>query len=410
MHNCRFCNFKIEKDFLNIGKTPLANSFLSKRDIENLDEICLPLKIYFCEKCHLIQVPQYCVPEKIFKDDYAYYSSYSSSWIKHCENYFQKIMKKLKLYSKSLVIEVGSNDGCLLDFFNKDNIPVLGVEPSVNVAQAAIARGVDTKTSFFNSALVDKLLLQGKKADLLIANNVIAHTPYLNDFVSSINKILKKNGIATIEFPHVLNLLKYCQFDTIYHEHFSYFSLHSIKKIFEFHGLDVFDVDSLVTHGGSLRLYVKKKINVENSISNNVQKILDLELQEKIFSENSFVNFKNNTKIIRNNFISFLKEAKLKQKKVVGYGAPAKGNTLLNYCNITNDLISYTVDKNIHKQNKYLPGSLIPIHNPSILKTDKPDFIIIFPWNLKNEIINEISFVKDWGCKFVLLLPEFLVI
>lgn len=405
---CRFCNSLLKHDFLDLGKTPLANSFLTKSELEKFEPI-FPLRVYVCEQCFLVQLQQFESPENIFSN-YAYFSSYSSSWLKHAESYTEKILKEFCFNENSLIVELASNDGYLLQYFQKKNIPILGIEPAKNIAEVAIKNNIPTIIDFFSESLATKLKKEGKQADLIIANNVLAHVPDLNNFIKGIKILLKDDGIVTIEFPHLLNLIQKNQFDTIYHEHFSYFSLLTTLKIFSYHNLEIFDVDEISTHGGSLRIYIKHPSNIFLKKTKNIQKIL---LDEQKFGLDKIDNYKyftNNVSQIKNDLRNFLKEVQANSKIVVGYGAPAKGNTLLNYCKIATNLLSFTVDKNTHKQGLYLPGSHIPIKSIDEIKNVKPDYLLILPWNLKDEIISEMNFIRNWGGKFVIPIPRLEII
>jgi SAM-dependent methyltransferase len=402
--NCRFCGNDLSQIFLDLGITPLANSFLKKSNLNN-HESFLPLQVYVCEKCYLFQLKQFKSPVEIFSN-YAYFSSYSSSWLKHAENYVEMILNRFSLDENSLVVELASNDGYLLQYFNKKNIPVLGIEPAENVAKIAIKNNIDTTIDFFSESLANNLKNNKKQADLIIANNVLAHVPELNDFVKGIKILLSDKGIATIEFPHLLNLIEKNQFDTIYHEHFSYFSLFTVKNIFSFHELEIFDVEELSTHGGSLRLYVKHQQNDFFSTTDNVKIILDKEKEAKLDDINTYEIFSNNVYLAKKKLNDFFLSCKQSNKKIIGYGAPAKGNTLLNFCKIDKNMLLYTVDKSTQKQGLYLPGTHIPIKSPEEIKKSKPDYLLILPWNLQNEIMDEMNFIRDWGGKFVIPIPE----
>jgi len=348
-------------------------------------------------------------PENIFSN-YAYFSSFSSSWLKHAKDYVDMIIPRLSLDKHSLAIEIASNDGYLLQNFTGKNIPVLGIEPAQNVAKTAIKKNIPTLTKFFDSQLAKELVNEGKTADLIIGNNVFAHVPCLNDFVVGLKILLKSNGVITLEFPHLLQLIQNNQFDTIYHEHFSYFSLLTAKKIFEYHGLKIFDAEELSTHGGSLRLFITHFENNMIPETFNVHSILEKEKRFGLTQIKTYEKFSKNINQIKTNLVNFIEKAKKESKHVVCYGAPAKGNTLLNYCKISKDLIDYAVDKNPNKQNLFLPGTHIPIFSPEKIKETKPDFILILPWNLQDEIINELHYVKSWGCQFIIPMPEIKVL
>ena len=402
--SCRFCSSSLNRIFIDLGKTPLANSFLDESELKK-DELIIPLIAYVCEKCFLVQLKESSSPNEIFSN-YAYFSSYSTTWLKHAESYVEMMLENYQFTKDSLVIELASNDGYLLQYFKEKKIPVLGIEPAENVAKSAIKKGIDTRIDFFTKDLALNLKNNQKQADLIIANNVLAHVPELNDFVHGIKILLKDDGLATLEFPHLLNLIEKNQFDTIYHEHFSYFSFVTVINIFKHHELEIFHVQELSTHGGSLRLFVKHKSNDNFSITPEIKNILDKESKAGLDKIDTYTNFTISAEKIKEDLLNFLHDCKKNNKQVIGYGAPAKGNTLLNFCNIDKTLISYTVDKNIHKQGKYLPGIQIPIKSLEEIKKTKPDFVLILPWNLQNEIITEINYIQDWGGKFVIPIPE----
>jgi SAM-dependent methyltransferase len=401
--NCRFCSSNLNKIFVDLGKSPLANSYLKESDFDN--EKFYPLCIFLCEKCFLVQLEELETPENIFSD-YAYFSSFSSSWLKHATDFVDMIISRLSLDKNSLVVEIASNDGYLLQNFVKKNIPVLGIEPARNVAKAAIEKNIPTKVEFFDSTLAKDLTKDGKYADLIIGNNVLAHVPCLNNFIDGLKILLKPSGIITLEFPHLLQLMKNNQFDTIYHEHFSYFSLLSIQKIFSFHGFQIFDVEELSTHGGSMRIFIT---HLENKIIQTNKNVEQLILKEKEFGLDkleTYKKFSENILHVKSKLINFFNDAKQNSKKIVCYGAPAKGNTLLNYCNITRDLVEYAVDKSPYKQGMFLPGTHIPIYDPKKIEETKPDYVLILPWNLSEEIMKELYFIRNWNGKFVIPIPE----
>ena len=401
--NCRICGWKTGKTFMDLGHTPLSNSYLKKNMIKN--EKKFPLHALICTKCMLVQLEKFENPKKIFSE-YAYFSSYSKTWLKHAEEYVNKMTKKLNLNSDHLVIEIASNDGYLLQYFKKYKIPVLGIEPAKNVAKIAQKKKIPTITKFFGTKLAKEMVKSGKQPDLLLGNNVLAHVPKLNDFVEGLKILLKHEGVITLEFPHILQLINKNQFDTIYHEHFSYFSLITLKKLFEMHKLKIFDVEELNTHGGSLRIFVKHKDNNFEKERKSVKKILE---KEKIFGLkkiSTYTNFSQEVNSIKKELLNFLHKAKKDKKTVVGYGAPAKGNTLLNFCEINFELIDYTVDISPHKQKMYLPGSHILIKNPNEIFKTKPDYVLILPWNLKKEIMVQMKDIHKWGGKFVIPIPE----
>ena len=402
-HKCRFCNSNLSKIFTDLGNSPLANSYLKEGDFVN--EKFYPLCTFLCENCFLVQLDEIETPENIFSE-YAYFSSFSTSWLKHAKDYVDMIIPKLSLDENSLVIEIASNDGYLLQNFTGKHIPVMGIEPAQNIAKSAIEKNIPTLTKFFDSRLAKDLVNKKKTADLIIGNNVFAHVPCLNDFVIGLKILLKPNGVITLEFPHLLQLMQNNQFDTIYHEHFSYFSLITAKKIFEYHGLKIFDVEELSTHGGSLRLYITHFDNNQINKSTEVDLIIEKEKKFGLTQINTYENFLKNIIQIKINLLNFIEKAKKNSKTLVCYGAPAKGNTLLNYCGLSKTQLDYTVDKNPSKQNLFLPGTHIPIFSPEKIKETKPDFILILPWNLQEEILNELNYVKSWGCQFIISIPE----
>lgn len=404
MLKCRYCGENKFQVFLDLGKTPLANSYLDKVSL-NQTEIFYPLCTYLCKNCFLIQLQEYETPKNIFSN-YAYFSSYSDSWLQHAKTYTEMMINRFKLNSKNKIVEIASNDGYLLQFFKENNFNVLGIEPASNVADVAKKKGIPTITKFFDIKLAKLLVKEGRKADLIIGNNVLAHVPNLNNFVQGLKILLNSNGIITMEFPHLLQLIKYNQFDTIYHEHYSYFSFFVVQKIFFSHQLTIFDVDEIPTHGGSLRIYVTHTNSGNFIISKNVNKLLKKERAFGLKKLKTYKNFSKNAISVKTQLHNFITNAKNANKNIVCYGAPAKGNTLLNYCGITSHDIDYTVDKSKFKQGLFLPGTHIPIKNPEILRETKPDYILILPWNLKDEIIDQLSYIRDWKGKFVVPIPE----
>jgi SAM-dependent methyltransferase len=407
-YECRFCKCKLSHVFVNLGISPLSNAFLKEENL-NEDEKKFPLKVFVCENCFLVQLPEFETPENIF-NDYVYFSSYSKSWLNHVENYVEMISTKNKLGKDSLVVELASNDGYLLQFFKKKGIPVKGIEPAGNVAEVAEEKGIETLVEFFGEKLARKLSDEENKADLIIGNNVLAHVPDINDFVKGISILLKPNGTVNMEFPHILRLIKHNQFDTIYHEHFSYLSLNTVKKIFDFHNLAIFDVEEIPTHGGSLRIYAKHDNNKNLEIKNSIYKLLEKEKEYGLLDLEIYLKFSKKVELVKKELLKFFHNAKENGQKIVCYGAAAKGNTLLNFCEIGTESVEYVVDNNPHKQGLYLPGSHIPIKNPNEIKKTKPDFVLILPWNIKDEIMKDNSFIHDWGGKFVIPIPEVSVI
>jgi len=404
--NCRFCKSNLKTVFADLGMSPLANSYI-KQNESNLGEIFFPLKIFVCDKCFLVQLGEFKSPKEIFKN-YAYFSSFSKTWVKHAEEYVDSLVKKFNFNKESLVIEIASNDGYLLQFFKKKNIPVLGIEPAKNVAKNAIKKGIPTITKFFGSKTAIELKKSGKKVDCIIANNVLPHTPELVDFIKGLNILIDSNGIIIIQFSaYLVPLIKNVQFDHIYHEHFSYFSLSTIKKILEKFNLEIFDVEELPVHGGSLRIYIKKVgKNPKKNHSEKIEKLLKYEKQFGITKKETYENFQSNILEKKISIWKFFSLAKKSGKKIACYGAPAKGNTLLNYCQIGTDFIDFTVDKNPAKQGKLLPGTHIPIFEPKKISQLKPDYVVILPWNLKEEIVEEMKSIRKWGGKFVVLTPK----
>ncbi|MBM2818966.1 MAG: methyltransferase protein [Nitrosarchaeum sp.] len=395
---------KLKENFADLGQSPFSNSFLKKKDLKKKEKK-FPLHVYVCTNCLLVQLEEFQTPKNIFSE-YAYFSSYSKTWLKHVEDYVGMMIKKYNYDKNSNIVEIASNDGYLLQYFLKKKISVLGIEPAKNIAKIARKKGIPTVTKFFGIETAKELATRNKKADLLIGNNVLAHVPDLNDFISGLRILLKSKGIITLEFPHILKLIQKNQFDTIYHEHFSYFSLLALKKIFSFHNLVIFDVDKLSTHGGSLRIYVKHKEDKTKKNSSKIHSLIKEEKQMGLDKISTYRNFQEKIIKLQNNIQKFFFDAKKKNNIVVGYGAPAKGNTLLNFCKIDTKFIKYTVDKNPYKQGLFLPGSHIPIKKPEKIHETKPDYVFILPWNLKDEIIKEIEYVRKWGCKFVIPIPK----
>lgn len=406
---CRFCESELSTVFIDLESSPAANSFLTKAQLDQ-PEPFYPLKVYTCGSCFLTQIAEYKKCDTIFDDQYAYFSSYSKSWLKHASDYTDIVVDRFGLNESSMVIEIASNDGYLLQYFKEKNIPVLGIEPTANTAAAAREKGIKTVVEFFGTQFAERLIKENEKADLLIGNNVLAHVPDIVDFVRGMKIALKEDGLITMEFPHLMQLIENNQFDTIYHEHFSYLSLLTVKQIFESQGLDIFDVDEIPTHGGSLRIYAKHKDDHSKAISENVHLLLEKEISHGMNTLEYYTHFQEKVMEIKTTFNNFLLEQKKAGKKVAAYGAAAKGNTLLNYCGVHNDEISFVVDASPHKQNKWLPASHIPVVNEAYIQQEKPDYIIIFPWNLKNEIIEQLDYIKTWHGKFVTVIPVLSII
>ena len=403
--NCRFDGLPVTQEFVDLGFSPASNSFLTKEQL-NEAEVYYPLKLYVSERSFLVQVDEFKKHEDIFSTDYVYFSSYSKSWLAHSKAYVAMMTERFGYTTGSQVVEIASNDGYLLQYFAEKNIPVLGIEPTAGTAAAAREKGIESWVEFFGVSLAQKMKAANKMADLLLGNNVLAHVPDINDFVAGLSIALKENGVITMEFPHLLQLVQFNQFDTIYHEHFSYLSLFTVQQIFGKHGLTIFDVQEIPTHGGSLRIFAKNSVNSTHAVTGAVEILLQKEIAAGINTMQYYQGFQQKATIVKNDFLTFLLEAKKQGKKVAAYGAAAKGNTLLNYCGIKTDLIDFVVDANPHKQNKFLPGSHIPVVSENVLKENQPDYIIIFPWNIKEEIVEQLSYVREWGGKFVIAIPE----
>jgi 2-polyprenyl-3-methyl-5-hydroxy-6-metoxy-1,4-benzoquinol methylase len=405
--NCRHCNNKLSHVFCDLQTCPPSNAMVKPEQL-NQQEIYFPLKVFVCDICWLVQVDEIEKAEHIFNDEYTYFSSYSKSWLAHARKYSEYMTERFGYNQNSLIVEIASNDGYLLQYFKEKNIPVLGVEPTSNTAKIAAEKGIDNIIDFFSSKLATSDLKC--KADLILGNNVLAHVPDINDFVKGVKIALKPKGVNTFEFPHLCKLVEYKQFDTIYHEHFSYLSLTSVKTIFESQGLEIFDVQELPTHGGSLRIFVKHKEDLSKPVDPSVAQLLQIEKSAGVGNIEYYEGFQQNVDQIKNEFLQFLLTAKKEGKKVVGYGAAAKGNTLLNFCGVKGtDLIEYVADASPIKQNRFLPGSRIPVFHPDKIKETKPDYIVIFPWNIREEIIHQLSYVKDFGANFVVSIPQLII-
>ena len=402
--NCRFCNQPLRFTFVDLGMSPLCESFLSLEQLNQMEPF-YPLHVFACESCFLVQLEEFVSPENIFTE-YAYFSSYADSWLQHAQNYTHFVTDRFGLNGESLVVEVASNDGYLLQYFVQKNIPVLGIEPAKNVAKMALEKGVPTLTEFFGEKLARQLLEEGKQADLIAGNNVLAQVPDINDFVSGLKTLLKPGGVITIEFPHLLRLMEENQFDTIYHEHFSYFSFIAAEKIFSAHGLILFDVEELPTHGGSLRIYGRHADNGTLPITDRALELHEREVNAGFKKIEYYSEFGEQVKETKRKLLSFLVEAKRQDKSIAGYGAPGKGNTLLNYCGIRTDFLDYTVDRNPYKHGKFLPGTHIPIYPPDKILETKPDYVFILPWNFKEEIMIQMAGIREWGGQFVVPIPE----
>jgi len=402
---CRFCGTALTHEFVDLVNAPPSNSFLTKEQLSE-PEVFYPLKLYVCDKCFLVQIDEYKKLDDIFNQDYAYFSSFSTTWLDHAKKYVDMITERLGLNEASHVMEIASNDGYLLQYFLKKQISCLGIEPSANTAQAARQKGIETLEEFFGAEFAASLAQKGKNADLIIGNNVLAHVPDINDFVSGLKTALKNNGVVTMEFPHLMRLIEENQFDTIYHEHFSYLSFHTVRRIFAEHGLVLFDVEELATHGGSLRIYARHDNDDSKPVTSNVAELLEKEAAKGMLTLDYYLGFQQKADKVKYVLLSFLLEQKKARKKVIAYGAAAKGNTLLNYCGIKKDLIKFVVDASPHKQGKFLPGSHIPVVAEEMIKLNEPHYILILPWNLKNEITNQLNYINEWGAKFVLPIPR----
>jgi hypothetical protein len=401
---CQFCGTELKHTLVDLGMSPLCESFLSSEQLNQM-EAFYPLHVRVCDHCLLVQLEAYVSPEHIFTE-YAYFSSYADTWLKHCQAYTDLMVERFKLNAQSQVIELASNDGYLLQYFVEKNIPVLGVEPATNIAKVAIAKGIPTVNEFFGRECARKLVNEGKEADLIAANNVLAHIPDINDFVGGIKILLKSQGVATGEIQHLMRLMESNQFDTIYHEHFCYHTLTTLEIIFAAHGMKIFDVEELPTHGGSLRIYACHEDDNSKPIGDRV---IDLKAREKaagFASIERYTNFEEQVRETKRKLLDFLIKVKREGKTVVGYGAPGKGNTLLNYCGIRTDFLDYTVDRNPYKHGKFLPGTHIPIYPTSKIQETKPDYVLILPWNFQDEIMTQMSFIRDWGGQFVVPIPE----
>jgi len=401
---CRFCETPLSHTLADLGMSPLCESYVSCEQLNQMEPFH-PLHVYVCGECFLVQLEAFVSAAHIFSE-YAYFSSYSDSWVEHSRAYTEKMVQRFHLGTKDHVVEIASNDGYLLQHFVARGIPVLGVEPAANVAEVAVRKGVPTLIEFFGEKTACWLAAEGRRADLLVGNNVLAQVPDLNDFVKGLKILLKPRGVLTLEFPHLMRLMEENQFDTIYHEHFSYFSFTTTVRILGAHGLDVFDVEELPTHGGSLRVYARQADDTSKPVGERVREMLCREAGAGFNGLECYASFGEQVKETKRKLLSFLIKAKREGKSIAGYGAPGKGNTLLNYCGIRSDFLDYTVDRNPYKQGKFLPGTHIPIFHPDRIKETKPDYVLILPWNLKTEIMEQVSYIRDWGGRFVVPIPE----
>ncbi len=401
---CRFCGHAADEIVVDLGMSPLCESFLSADRLNEMEPF-YPLRVHLCPRCFLAQLPEYVAPPHIYAE-YVYFSSYSDSWVEHARVYAEGVRRRLGLTEQSLVVEIASNDGYLLQHFVKAGIPVLGIEPSTRVADAAREKGIPTRSCFFGTDTARQIAAEGTRADLLVGNNVLAHVPDLNDFVAALKMVLAPHGVITMEFPHLMRLMEGNQFDTIYHEHFSYLSFMTVDRIFAAHGLTLFDVEELPTHGGSLRIYARHAEDRSRSILPAVAALRAREEQGGLTRLETYRAFDEQVKETKRKLLDFLIAAKRRGQSVAGYGAPGKGNTLLNYCGVGTDFVDYTVDRNPHKHGLFLPGTHIPIFAPDRLRETRPDYVLILPWNLREEIVRQLSYVRDWGGQFVVPIPE----
>jgi len=401
---CRFCGEGLKTPFVDLGMSPLCQTHIEPQQLNHMERF-YPLRAWVCDRCFLVQLEEYVAPADIFSE-YAYFSSYSDSWVEHARKYSVLMRERLGLTRDSLVMEIASNDGYLLQHFVAAGIPVLGIEPAANIAKVARERGIRSEVCFHGRENAEKLVAQYGQADLLLGNNVLAHVPDLNDFVAGMKRLLKPRGVITMEFPHLLRLMAENQFDTIYHEHFSYFSFLTVDKVFAAHGLSLFDVEELGTHGGSLRIYARHAEDASRPLCDRARSLLNRELALGFDRLDTYRGFEEQVKATKRKILAFLIELKSQGKRIVGYGAPGKGNTLLNYCGIRTDLLDYTVDRSPYKQGKYTPGTHIPIFAPEHIRETRPDYIFILPWNLKEEIAAQAGFVREWGGRFIVPIPE----
>ena len=404
---CRFCGASLRATMVDLGMSPLANAYLTAERLLQMEPF-YPLRVYVCERCWLVQLEAFTAPESMFSD-YAYFSSYSDSWLQHARAYVEMAVERFSLTATSQVVEIASNDGYLLQYFVARGIPVLGIEPAENIAAAAQQRGIATLVRFFGEDLAKQLVVRGTQADLVVGNNVLAHVPQLNDFVSGLKIVLKPHGVVTMEFPHLLRLMAEKQFDTIYHEHFSYFSFRTVRAVFAAHGLTLFDVEELPTHGGSLRIYARHREDTSHPVTPRVPALLGREEAAGLQCVDTYLAFAEEVKATKRRCLEFFLQAKQQAKSLAGYGAPAKGNTLLNYLGVRTDFLDYTVDRSPHKQGRFLPGTHIPILHPDVITTTKPDYLVILPWNIQDEVRQQMAHIRAWGGRFVTLIPDVVV-
>jgi len=401
---CRICRRPLSDIFVDLGVSPFANSYLSPEHLGRMEPF-YPLRVFVCRECLLVQLEEFESPEHIFSE-YAYFSSFSTAWLEHARQYVEMAAVRFGLGPASKVVEVASNDGYLLQYFHAKQIPVLGIEPAANVAEVAVSKGIPTSVLFFGEETSRQLAAEGQAADLIVGNNVFAHVPDLHSFATGLHTLLKPRGVITLEFPHLLSLIRWNQFDTIYHEHFSYFSLLAVERVFSDHDLEVFDIDELPTHGGSLRIYGRRRGNAALEISPRVDALRNKEKEADLHSIDGYRAFEAKVRRVKFDLLDFLIQQARQGNQVVGYGAPAKGNTLLNYCGVGPELLAYTVDRSPHKQGYYLPGTRIPILSPDRILETKPAYVLILPWNLREEISSQMAFIREWGGQFVVPIPQ----
>jgi SAM-dependent methyltransferase len=402
--DCRFCGARLRHTFVDLGMSPLCQTHIAPEQLNHMEPF-YPLRAYVCHECFLVQLEEYVAPGDIF-GDYAYFSSYADSWVEHARRYAEAMTRRLGLGAHSRVVEIASNDGYLLQHFVRAGIPVLGVEPAANVAQVAVEKGIPTTVRFFGRDTARAIASETGQADLLLGNNVLAHVPGLNDFVAGMQILLKPRGVITMEFPHLYRLMERNQFDTIYHEHFSYFSFFTVEKVFAAHGLTIFDVEELDTHGGSLRIFARHADNGALPVVPAVAALRRRELDEGFARLETYAAFAEQVRETKRAILEFLIGAKRTGKTIAGYGAPGKGNTLLNYCGIRQDFLDYTVDRSPYKQGKFTPGTRIPILAPERIRETRPDYVFVLPWNLLDEIAGQMSYIREWGGKFVVPIPR----
>jgi 2-polyprenyl-3-methyl-5-hydroxy-6-metoxy-1,4-benzoquinol methylase len=403
-NTCRFCKTELKHLFVDLGMSPIANAYIKPLNANKMEPF-YPLKVFVCTNCFLVQLPSAIAREVHFNDEYAYFSSFSKSWLIHAKEYVDMMVSRFPCNKQSSIVELASNDGYLLQYFKEQHIPVLGVEPCANVAKAARKKGIPTLIKFFGRQTAREIA-DKKKADVIIANNVLAHVPDINDFVRGMKILLATNGVVTVEFPHLYNLVRNTEFDTIYHEHYSYLSFITVEKIFAKHGLTIFDVEEIPTHGGSLRIFAKHSSNTTHEMHKSIERLRNREIKAGYTDINMYLKFGKKVQKTKQQFLEYLIKQKRRGKTIVGYGAPAKGNTFLNYCGVGTDFIDYTVDASPYKQNHLLPGTHIPVYHPDKIKETQPDIVVILPWNLKEEVSQEYDFIHTWGGHFLIAVSS----